>query len=336
MKMGSLILAIESSCDETSAAVLEEDRVLSNIISSQLDHGRYGGVIPELASRLHQQNIIKVVGEALSKAGIRPDQLSAVAFTRGPGLLGSLLVGTSFAKSFALGLGIPLIDVNHMQAHLLANFLLSEKPAFPLLCLTVSGGHTQLVYARSPLDMEIIGQTIDDAAGEAFDKAAALLGLGYPGGPAIDRLAADGNPAAFGFPKPSIAGLDFSFSGIKTSFLYFLRRHLEENPDFIQQRIHDICASWQFRIVEILIDKTRKAASKLGVENLAIAGGVSANSALRKAFTALCLRNGWKGFIPPIGYCTDNAAMIGIAAWFKMKENQFAGLDAVPFTREIM
>lgn len=328
------ILAIESSCDETSAAVLDGKRVLSNVISSQLDHSRYGGVVPELASRLHQQNIVKVVDQALDEAGIQSNEINAVAFTRGPGLLGSLLVGTCFAKSYALGLGVPLIEVNHMQAHLLANFLLEEQPVFPFLCLTVSGGHTQLVLAKDYLDMEIVGQTLDDAAGEAFDKSAALMELGYPGGPVIDKLAKEGDAKAFSFPKPHIEGFDFSFSGIKTSFLYFLRRGLKDDPDFIENNKKDICASWQQRITSILLEKTEAAAKKFGVNDVAMAGGVSANSALRRDFNAMCERNGWRAFVPPIAYCTDNAAMIGIAAYFKLQAKQFTDLEAVPFTRE--
>lgn len=329
-----MILAIESSCDETSAAVISQGKVLSNVISSQLEHSIYGGVIPELASRLHQQQIIAVTQEAIRIAGIQKSDLDAVAFTRGPGLAGALLVGICFAKAFALGLDIPLIEVNHMQAHVLANFLSETPPSFPFLCLTVSGGHTQIVLVRSALDMEVIGQSIDDAAGEAFDKAAKVMDLGYPGGPVIDKLAQNGNPKRFSFPKPNIPGLDFSFSGLKTSLLYFLRDGLKENPNFIEENKEDICASYQRRIVSYLLGKLKDAAQQHGIQHLAIAGGVSANSYLRSEFMALCQRKNWIGHIPKFEFCTDNAGMIAIAAHFKFLANEFCDQTAVPFTRE--
>lgn len=330
----STILALESSCDETSAAVLRDGKVLSNVISSQLEHSKYGGVIPELASRLHQQKVVLVTQEALEKAGIAKQELQAVAFTRGPGLMGALLVGTCFAKSFALGLGLPLIEVNHMQAHVLANFLTDEAPTFPFLCLTVSGGHTQIVHVKGPLDMEVLGESIDDAAGEAFDKAAKIMDLGYPGGPVIDRLAKNGNPNRFSFPKPNIPGLNFSFSGLKTSLLYFLRDGLKENSAFIQENQSDICASYQQRIVSYLLERFEEAADQFDVQHLAIAGGVSANSALRTQFQELCSQRGWQAHIPKFEYCTDNAAMIGIAAHFKYQMGQFSSQKVTPFTRE--
>ncbi|MEO1449720.1 MAG: tRNA (adenosine(37)-N6)-threonylcarbamoyltransferase complex transferase subunit TsaD, partial [Bacteroidota bacterium] len=287
MSENPLILAIESSCDETAAAVLEGSHVRANIISTQLAHQKYGGVIPELASRLHQQAIVEVVEAALKEADIQPEQLEAVAYTRGPGLLGALLVGTSFAKAYAFGLDIPLLDVNHMQAHILANFLRPDPPSFPFLCLTVSGGHTQLVFVKDYLDMEVLGETIDDAVGEAFDKGAKLLGLPYPGGPQVDKWAQKGDPTRFSFAKPSVGDLEFSFSGIKTSLLYFLRKELQKNPDFIEENIADICASYQSVLVEILLDKLTKAVKETGATDIAIAGGVSANSELRRRFQAL-------------------------------------------------
>ena len=308
--------------------------VLSNVISSQLDHSKFGGVVPELASRLHQQNIIKVVTEALEQAKTTPSALNAIAFTRGPGLMGSLLVGTCFAKSFAWGLGIPLIEVNHMQAHVLANFINKPHPEFPFLCLTVSGGHTQIVLARDFLDMEIVGQTIDDAAGEAYDKAAKMMGLPYPGGPEVDKLAQKGNPGFHAFPTPKDLGLDFTFSGLKTSLLYFLRDQSRENPNFVAENINDICASFQDRVVSYLIGQLEKAAMQFEVKHLAIAGGVSANSALRSAFKSLCEKHNWVAHIPDFQYCTDNAGMIGIAAHYKYKADLFCQLDATPFTRE--
>jgi N6-L-threonylcarbamoyladenine synthase len=329
-----LILAIESSCDETSAAVMRDGKVLSNIISSQLQHSVYGGVIPELASRLHQQRIIAVTQEALTRAGVDKHELNAVAFTRGPGLAGALLVGTCFAKAFALALDIPLIEVNHMQAHVLANFLSETPPVFPFLCLTVSGGHTQIVLVRDFLDMEIIGQSIDDAAGEAFDKAAKIMDLGYPGGPLIDKLAREGNPKRFSFPKPNIGGFDFSFSGLKTALLYLLRDEIKVNPNFIAENKNDICASYQRRIVSYLLGKFKDAAQYHEITHLAIAGGVSANSALRQEFLELCQRKHWTAHIPKFEYCTDNAAMIAIAAHYKYLAGRFADQYAVPFTRE--
>ncbi|MCB9230185.1 MAG: tRNA (adenosine(37)-N6)-threonylcarbamoyltransferase complex transferase subunit TsaD [Bacteroidia bacterium] len=332
--MKPVILAIESSCDETSAAVLENGKVLSNIVSSQLAHAKYGGVVPEIASRLHQQDIIAVVHEALEKSGKTRTDLDAIAFTRGPGLLGSLLVGTCFAKSYAFGLGIPLIEVNHMQAHVLANFLSDSPPAFPFLCLTVSGGHTQIVLVRNYLDMEVIGQTLDDAAGEAYDKAGKIMGLPYPAGPVIDKLAKEGNIDFHDFPIPSIPGLNFSFSGLKTNLLYFLRDNLALNPDFIQQNINDICASYQHRIVSYLLAKLKKAAREYKVKDLAIAGGVSANSELRRQFGETCEKLQVRPHIPAFQFCTDNAGMIGIAAHFKYLAGEFADLEAVPFTRE--
>jgi len=328
-----MLLAIESSCDETSAAVLDGRCVLSNVISSQLQHSDYGGVIPELASRLHQQQIIRVIDKALREAGIDRSQLTAVAFTRGPGLLGALLVGTSFAKALAYGLGVPLVEVNHMQAHVLANFLLPEPPQFPFLCLTVSGGHTQIVLVHDYLKMELLGQTIDDAAGEAFDKGAKLLGLPYPGGPHIDRLAAQGNSQAFSFPSPEVDRLSFSFSGLKTALLYLLQDGLREQPDFIERHLPDLCASYQHRIVSILLDKLRLAATDHPVQNLAIAGGVSANRELRQRFVAMGESLGLRTHVPPLEFCTDNAAMIGIAAHYKLDAGIVSDLRAAPFTR---
>jgi len=327
------ILAIESSCDETSAAILTDGKVKSNIISSQLQHSEYGGVIPELASRLHQQQIIRVVNQALKQAEVDKRQLDAVAFTRGPGLLGALLVGTCFAKAYAFGLGIPLIEVNHMQAHVLANFLNPQPPAFPFICLTVSGGHTQLVLVRDYLDMELLGQTIDDAAGEAFDKAAKIMGLPYPGGPHIDRHARQGRRDFYNFPTPEVGAKQFSFSGLKTSMLYLLRKGLQEDPQYIEKHLDDLCASYQYRIVSILLDKLEQAALEQGVAHLAIAGGVSANSELRSRFQQLCQDRGWTAHIPAFEYCTDNAAMIGIAAHYKYLAGEFTDLSAVPFTR---
>ncbi len=331
--MGTL-LAIESSCDETSAAVLTDGQVISNVISSQLEHSKYGGVIPELASRLHQQKVVLVVREALEQSGISPADLDAVAFTRGPGLMGALLVGTCFAKAYALGLGIPLIEVNHMQAHVLANFISPQPPTFPFLCLTVSGGHTQIVLVRGPLGMEVVGESIDDAAGEAFDKAAKIMELGYPGGPKIDRLAQQGDPKRFSFPKPNIPGLNFSFSGLKTSLLYFLRDQLKQDENFLQEQMPDICASFQHRIVTYLLGRFEEAAKKFDVRELAIAGGVSANSELRAAFQKMCEKNGWRAHIPKFEFCTDNAAMIGMAAHFKFLAGEFTDQTVTPFARE--
>jgi N6-L-threonylcarbamoyladenine synthase len=333
-----VILGIESSCDDTSAAIIRDGVVLSNITASQSVHARYGGVVPELASRAHQQHIIPVVHEALAVANIDKTELSAIAFTRGPGLLGSLLVGTSFAKGFAQALDIPLVDVNHLQAHVLAHFISEGKPdevfpEFPFLCLLVSGGNSQIVHVKSYTDMEIIGQTIDDAAGEAFDKCAKVMGLPYPGGPFVDKLAQTGNKHAFVFNKPQIAAYDYSFSGLKTSFLYLVRDKLKENPDFIAENLNDLCASIQFTIVEILMAKLRKAAKDLHIKQIAVAGGVSANSGLRNAFFDHAAKYNWKVFIPAIGYTTDNAAMIAISGYLKYKDADFCALDKAPFAR---
>lgn len=327
------ILAIESSCDETSAAVLTDGRVLSNVIATQLIHEQYGGVVPELASRAHQQHILPVVARALSDAQVAKSELSAIAFTRGPGLLGSLLVGTSFAKAMALGLHIPLIEVNHMQAHVLAHFIDSPRPAFPLLCLTVSGGHTQIVRVDGPLDMTVIGQTQDDAVGEAFDKSAKLLGLPYPGGPLIDRYAQDGNPLAYRFPMGDMPELNFSFSGIKTAILYFLRDKTRANPDFIAQHRADICASIQHTLVQMLLTKLKRAARETGIREIAVAGGVSANGGLRTALTQLGTELGWNVYIPRFEYCTDNAAMIAMAAQFKYEQGIFTPQTVSPVPR---
>ncbi|CAG5070707.1 tRNA N6-adenosine threonylcarbamoyltransferase [Dyadobacter sp. CECT 9623] len=327
------ILAIESSCDETSAAVITNGEIRSNVVATQLIHTLYGGVVPELASRAHQQHILPVVDKALNDAKVTKKGLDAIAFTRGPGLLGALLVGTSFAKSMALGLGIPLIEVNHMQAHVLAHFISDPKPAFPFLCLTVSGGHTQIVKVLSPLDMEIIGETRDDAVGEAFDKTAKLLDLPYPGGPLIDKYAAEGNPGAYAFPLPEMPGLDFSFSGIKTSFMYFLQKQVRENPAFVSENLPDICASIQFTLVNILLKKLKKAARETGIKEIAIAGGVSANSGLRKSLLELGQTLNWNVYIPAFEYCTDNAAMIAIAAHYKYLESDFCDQTVSPLAR---
>ncbi|TPE46115.1 tRNA (adenosine(37)-N6)-threonylcarbamoyltransferase complex transferase subunit TsaD [Pontibacter mangrovi] len=318
------ILAIESSCDETSAAVIRGGKVLSNIVNTQAVHEQYGGVVPELASRAHQQNIIPVVSQALLTANVAKSELNAVAFTRGPGLLGALLVGCSFAKSFALGLGIPLIEVNHMQAHILAHFIEEPKPQFPFLCLTVSGGHTQIVLVKDHLDMQIIGQTTDDAVGEAFDKTAKMLGLPYPGGPMLDRTAALGNPNAFEFPVGNMPEYNFSFSGIKTSVLYFLRDKTKENPDFVQENLADICASVQHTLIKTLLKKMVKASKDLGITEIAIAGGVSANSGLRKAMQEYAAKYNWNVYIPAFQYCTDNAGMIAMAAHYQYLKGDFA------------
>ncbi|MBC5774876.1 tRNA (adenosine(37)-N6)-threonylcarbamoyltransferase complex transferase subunit TsaD [Pontibacter sp. KCTC 32443] len=327
------ILAIESSCDETSAAVIRGGKVLSNIIATQAVHEKYGGVVPELASRAHQQNIIPVVTEALNTANVTKNELSAVAFTRGPGLLGALLVGCSFAKSFALGLNIPLIDVNHMQAHILAHFIEDPKPNFPFLCLTVSGGHTQIVLVKDHLDMEIIGQTTDDAVGEAFDKTAKMLGLPYPGGPMLDKAAAQGNPKAFEFPVGNMPGYDYSFSGIKTSVLYFLRDRTKENPNFVQENINDICASVQHTLIKTLLKKVVQATKDLGIKEVAIAGGVSANSGLRAALQDYAKKYNWNVYIPAFQYCTDNAGMIAMAAHYQYLKGDFADQYASPDPR---
>ncbi|WP_020599914.1 tRNA (adenosine(37)-N6)-threonylcarbamoyltransferase complex transferase subunit TsaD [Spirosoma panaciterrae] len=330
------ILAIESSCDETSASVLVNGHIRSNVIATQLIHEQYGGVVPELASRAHQQHILPVVERALADANLSKNALSAVAFTRGPGLLGSLLVGASFAKALALGLNIPLIEVNHMQAHVLAHFIENPKPAFPFLCLTVSGGHTQIVRVDGPLEMTVIGQTMDDAVGEAFDKSAKLLGLPYPGGPLIDKYAKAGNPMAFRFPMGEMPNLDFSFSGIKTAILYFLRDHTKTNPGFIEENMADICASIQHTLVQMLLTKLKRAARETGIRDIAIAGGVSANSGLRTALTQLGESLGWQVYIPRFEYCTDNAAMIAIAAQFKYEQGDFTAQTVSPMPRMSM
>jgi N6-L-threonylcarbamoyladenine synthase len=323
----TLILAIESSCDDTSAAVIKNTTVLSNLIARQVIHEQYGGVVPELASRAHQINIVPVVDQALKKAGVTKEQLDAIAFTRGPGLMGSLVVGTSFAKAFAMSLDIPLIAVNHMVGHVLAHFIDDEnkpKPTFPFLCLTVSGGHTQIVLVKDHLDMEVIGTTIDDAAGEAFDKAAKLLGFPYPGGPFVDKFAQEGNSSAFSFAKPSIKGYDFSFSGLKTSILYFLQKQQQLDPDFIEKNKADLCASIQETVIGILMKKLLKAAQDYGINQLAIAGGVSANSGLRTTLLNLEKERGFQVFIPKFDYCTDNAAMIAITAKYMFEKGIFA------------
>ena len=331
------ILGIESSCDDTSAAVIKNTRVLSNIIANQSVHSSYGGVVPELASRAHQQNIIPVVDVALKEANIRKNQLSAVAFTRGPGLLGSLLVGTSFTKSFAMALDIPIIEVDHLKAHILSHFLDDdsgkEPPEFPFLCLTVSGGHTQIVKVNSPSEMDIIGTTIDDAAGEAFDKVAKIMSLPYPGGPEIDKLAKIGDSGKFSFPKPRIPDLNYSFSGLKTSFLYFLRDRLKEDDDFIEKNKADLSASIQATIIEILLDKLKKAVAVTGINEIAIAGGVSANSGLRTSLQEIANTEGWKVHIPGIRYTTDNAAMIAVAGYFKYLNKEFSSQDVTPYSR---
>jgi N6-L-threonylcarbamoyladenine synthase len=320
------ILAIESSCDDTAAAVLINDKVLSNVVARQQVHEQYGGVVPELASRAHQQNIVPVVDVALSKAGINKKQLSAVAFTQGPGLMGSLLVGSSFAKSLALALRVPLIAVNHMQAHILAHFIHEdgfEKPTFPFLAMTISGGHTQIVRVNSYFDMEVIGETTDDAVGEAYDKSAKILGLPYPGGPLVDRYAQTGNPKAYPFTKPQVPGLNFSFSGLKTQILYFVQKNVQQNPEFIAQYMEDICASIQYTIINILMDKLKMAVKETGIKQVAIGGGVSANSGIRNALAEAETKYGWKTFVPKFEYTTDNAAMIGIVGYQKYLEQQF-------------
>ena len=329
----SIILAIESSCDETSVAVCNNGKITSNVIANQTIHENYGGVIPELASRVHQQNIVPVVHQALLDAKVNKCDIDAIAFTQGPGLLGSLLVGVSFAKSFALALGLPLISVNHMHAHILAHFIDEPNPQFPFLCLTVSGGHTQIVLVRDYNDMEIVGETLDDAAGEAFDKTAKILNLPYPGGPLIDKHAKLGNPLAYKFPEPQIKDLDFSFSGFKTAIMYFIRDNQKNNPDFIKENLDDICASVQYSIVQILMNKLKKAAIKYNIKEVAIAGGVSANSGLRNALQAQEAELGWKTYIPAFVYCTDNAAMIAMAGYFKYLKQDFVGQDVAPTSR---
>ncbi len=323
-----IILGIESSCDDTSAAIIKDGKKISNIIGSQKIHEKYGGVVPELASRAHLQNIIPVVNQAIKESRVKKNQISAVAFTRGPGLLGSLLVGVSFAKSFGLALNIPIIDVNHMHGHILAHFIKENDqkhnpPKFPFLCLTVSGGHTQIVKVNDYLDFDLIGETIDDAAGEAFDKSAKTLGMKYPGGPLIDKYAINGNPHAFKFGIPKVDGLNFSFSGLKTSILYFIQKKLKENPKFIKQNLDDICASIQFSIVKILIDKLEKASEQTQIKEIAIAGGVSANSGLRNRIKQMEKTHNWNTHIPPFSYCTDNAAMIAITGYYKYLNNEF-------------
>ena len=321
------ILGIESSCDDTSASVICNGKVLSNVIANQEVHSKYGGVIPELASRAHQQNIVPVVQQALERAKIEKKDLSAIAFTRGPGLMGSLLVGTSFAKSLALGLTIPLIDVNHMQAHILAHFILeegSEIPPFPFICLTISGGHTQIVKVSNHFEMEILGETIDDAVGEAFDKSAKILGLPYPGGPLIDKYAQLGNPKAYTFTKPKVGDLDFSFSGLKTGILYFIQKQQRINPNFIEENLNDICASIQHTIVEILMDKLKNAVKHTGIKHIAIAGGVSANSEIRKRLATAHQHFGWTTYVPKFEYTTDNAAMIAITGYLKYLNGSYA------------
>jgi len=327
------ILAIESSCDDTSVAVINNGKVLSNLVAGQQVHEQYGGVVPELASRAHQQNILPLVDVALKKAGISPAQLSAVAFTAGPGLIGSLMVGCSFAKGLALSLNLPLITVHHMQAHILAHFIDDPKPEFPFLCLTVSGGHTQLVKLTSYFEQEVIGKTIDDAAGEAFDKAAKILGLPYPGGPLIDQYAKSGNPLAYDFPVSNMPNLDYSFSGLKTSFLYFIQKQIALNPNFINENLNDICASIQQAIIKQLMKKLILAAKQTTIKQVALAGGVSANSALRLALETEGKKLGWKTFIPDFQYCTDNAGMIAMAAHYKFLTGDFATQETAPFAR---
>ena len=331
--MSPTILAIESSCDDTSAALIKDGKILSNIVATQAVHEKYGGVVPELASRAHEQNIIPVVSQALLTANITKSELTAVAFTRGPGLLGALLVGCSFAKSLALGLHIPIIEVNHMQAHILAHFIDDPKPVFPFLCLTVSGGHTQIVKVSSPSQMEVLGQTTDDAVGEAFDKSAKLLGLPYPGGPLLDKLAQTGNEDKFSFPIVNMPGYDYSFSGIKTSILNFLKNNTAQDPDFISRNLPDICASIQKALILTLMKKLILAARETGISEIAIAGGVSANSGLRKTLVALAKDYNWKTYIPAFEYCTDNAAMIAMAAHFKYLEGDFTTQYASPDPR---
>jgi len=330
------ILGIESSCDDTAAAILCNDIILSNVVATQKIHEAYGGVVPELASRAHQQNIVPVVDQALKKAGITKEQLSAIAFTQGPGLMGSLLVGTSFAKSLAYGLDIPLISVNHMQAHILAHFINEEnqaKPEFPFLAMTISGGHTQIVKVESYFNMTVIGETIDDAVGEAFDKSGKLLGLGYPAGPEIDKRAKLGNPKAFAFTKPKVEGLNFSFSGFKTAVLYFIQKEVKKNPNFITENLNDICASIQYTIIGILIDKLKLASKQTGINHIAIGGGVSANSGIRNALKKGEQKFGWTTYIPKFEYTTDNAAMIAIVGYLKYLENDFATQNIMATSR---
>ncbi len=332
----TIILGIESSCDDTSAAIIKNGKVLSNIVAGQKVHEQYGGVVPELASRAHQQNIIPVVDAALKAANIDKKELDGIAFTRGPGLLGSLIVGTSFAKSFALGLDIPLVEVNHMQGHIFAHFIHNEQeryPKFPFLCMTVSGGHTQIVRVNDYFDMEILGQTIDDAAGEAFDKAAKIMGIRYPGGPLIDKYAKTGDRKKFKFPVSNLEGYNFTFSGLKTSILYFLKKEMAKNSNFIEENLADICASYQSTIIQSLFLKLTKAAADYNIKDIAIAGGVSANSLLRSELERIGIREKWNTFIPSFEYCTDNAAMIGIGGYYKFLKGEFAGQDVAPSAR---
>lgn len=336
--MSIIILGIESSCDDTSAAIIKDGYLLSNVTASQAVHMAYGGVVPELASRAHQQNIVPVVDQALKQAGVKKEELSAVAFTRGPGLMGSLLVGVSFAKGFARSLGIPMIDVNHLTGHVLANFIkvdgeANKVPNYPFLCLLVSGGNSQIILVKAYNDMEILGQTIDDAAGEAIDKCSKVMGLGYPGGPIIDKLARQGDPQAFTFNKPHIPGLDYSFSGLKTSFLYSLKKWVEEDPDFVEHHKTDLAASLEATIVDILMDKLRKAAKQYKIKEVALAGGVSANTGLREAFRDHARRYGWKIFIPKFSYTTDNAAMIAITGYYKYQDKDFCPIEAPAYSR---
>lgn len=336
--MADIILGIESSCDDTSAAVIKDGYLLSNVLASQDVHKAYGGVIPELASRAHQLNIVPVVSEAVSRAGINVSDITAIAFTRGPGLLGSLLVGTSFAKGLAMAIGKPLVEVNHLQGHVLANFIRQygtehRCPEFPYLCLLVSGGNSQIVKVNSPLEYEILGQTIDDAVGEAFDKCSKMMGLGYPGGPVVDRLAKEGDPDRFHFSKPHVPGLDYSFSGIKTSLLYFVRDRLAEDPEFMEKNKADICASFQKALIDILMDKLIKAAKQTGIRQITIGGGVSANSGLRNRITEEGQRRGWTTFLPEFKFTTDNAAMIAIAGWFHYMNGERTSLDVAPVSR---
>ena len=332
------ILAIESSCDDTSAAVMRGETVLSNVTAGQAVHEQYGGVVPELASRAHEQNIVPVVDAALKKAGIGKEQLSAIAFTRGPGLMGSLLVGVSFAKGLAASLGVPMIEVNHLQGHIMAHFIKEDgeehhSPEFPFLCLMVSGGNSQIVKVNSYKDMEIVGQTIDDAAGEAMDKCAKVMGLGYPGGPIIDRLARRGNPKAYSFSKPHIAGFDYSFSGLKTSFLYTLRKLVSDDENYVDTHKEDLAASFEATVADVLMDKLYIAAKALGIKRIALSGGVSANTALREAYKAYAKRYGWEIFIPKFGFTTDNAAMIGIVGYYKFLDKDFCAMDQPAFSR---
>lgn len=333
-----LILGIESSCDDTSAAIIRDGYLLSNVISSQAVHSAYGGVVPELASRAHEQNIIPTVHQAIKTAGIDKSEISAIAYTRGPGLIGSLLVGTSFAKGLSLSLNAPLVEVNHLQGHVLAHFIKEEGvephiPEFPFLCLLVSGGNSQIVLVNSPSDMKIIGQTIDDAAGEAFDKCAKVIGGPYPGGPYVDKLAKEGNPKAFNFAKPHIPGYDYSFSGLKTSFLYLVRDYLKEDPEFIEKNRADLCASFQRAVIETLMDKLKRAVKDTGIKRVAVAGGVSANSGLRGAYQDAAQRYGWDIYLPKFSYTTDNAAMIAVAGMFKYMNGEFDSIDSVPYSR---